>query len=48
MVQIIWDFVSPRAEHWLEWTEGKSTHLRRVSEEEYQEVLAKADLDFLN
>ena len=52
--RIIWDYVSPRNEHWLEWDDGKQTHLKRVSQEEYKAVKGgnvqknEENLDFLN
>ena len=44
-VRIIWDYISPRKEHWLEWCdENGKTHLRRVTQDEYYDILEKSGL----
>jgi hypothetical protein len=53
MIQIIWDYLSPRNERWCEWVdENGKTHLKRVTEEEYAVITAKptesSELDFLS
>jgi hypothetical protein len=50
MTKITWDFVSPRGEHWLEWSKDGVRHLKIVTEEEYNALTAnnENDLDFLN
>ena len=40
-VTITWDFLSPRNERWLEWYENGKRHLKRVTEEVYQAILAR-------
>jgi len=57
-VSIIWDYTSPRGDKWTEWIENGRTHMRRVTEEFYQELLKRATIavkpkkedewDFLN
>ena len=52
MMKIIWDYTSPRNEHWLEWCDlNGQTHMKRVTEEEYAVITAKpteSELDFLS
>ena len=59
MIQIMWDYISPKGDHWCEWQKDGRTRMKRVTQEEYDALTANnqggnavqqsdEDLDFLN
>ena len=52
MIEILWDFVSSRGQHWLEWTDTSGqSRIKIVTEAEYQNILMQTEeesLDFLD
>lgn len=46
-VRIEWDYLSPRNERWIEWYENGKRHLKRVSDELYQSILARCTVNMV-
>lgn len=42
-VVILWDYLSPRDERWLEWLENGKTKMKKVTDDFYQSIKARVE-----